>query len=191
MSSTLRFKVIGEAFHKKPIEVPTPKERPSEFFGKYVFNRQKMFKYLPKDVYNKLIDVIDNDAPLDSSIADSMAEGMKRWAVENGATHYTHWFHPLTDATAEKHDSFVEPDGKGGMICEFTGKNLIQAEPDASSFPSGGLRATFEARGYTAWDPSSYAFIKDETLCIPTAFCSYYGEALAGSDPRRMGDGSS
>ncbi|MGM9733046.1 MAG: glutamine synthetase III [Prevotella sp.] len=178
MSENLRFQVVEEAFKKKAVDVPTPEERPSEYFGKYVFTRQKMYKYLPADVYEKLIDVIDNGARLDRSIADAVAEGMKRWAMEHGVTHYTHWFQPLTEGTAEKHDAFVEHDGKGGMVENFSGKLLVQQEPDASSFPNGGIRNTFEARGYSAWDPTSPVFIIDDTLCIPTIFISYTGEAL-------------
>ena len=176
--SKLRFRVVETAFKKKAVEVATPAERPSEYFGKYVFNKEKMFKYLPSKVYNALIDAIDNGAPLDRSIADEVAAGMKKWAIEMGVTHYTHWFAPLTEGTAEKHDAFVEHDGKGGMMEEFTGKLLVQQEPDASSFPNGGIRNTFEARGYSAWDPSSPAFIVDDTLCIPTVFIAYTGEAL-------------
>ena len=174
----LRFQVVGEAFKKKPLDVKTPSARPCEYFGKKVFNREKMYKYLPKQVYEKMIDVMDNGARLDRDIADAVAAGMKQWAVENGVTHYTHWFQPLTEGTAEKHDSFIEHDGKGGMVEEFTGKLLVQQEPDASSFPSGGIRSTFEARGYSAWDPTSPVFIIDDTLCIPTVFISYSGEAL-------------
>ena len=176
--SNLRFEVVAEAFRKRPLEVPAAKERPSEYFAKYVFNRQKMYRYLSAEVYNKLIDVIDNGCRLDRSIADAVASGMKQWAKENGVTHYTHWFQPLTEGTAEKHDAFVEHDGKGGMIEEFSGKLLVQQEPDASSFPNGGIRNTFEARGYSAWDPTSPVFIIDDTLCIPTIFISYTGEAL-------------
>lgn len=176
--ANLRFEVVAEAFKKRPVEVEVPKVRPSEYFAKYVFNRQKMYKYLPSDVYEKLIDVIDNGTRLDRSIADAVAAGMKLWAEENGVTHYTHWFQPLTEGTAEKHDAFVEHDGKGGMIEEFSGKLLVQQEPDASSFPNGGIRNTFEARGYSAWDPTSPVFIIDDTLCIPTIFISYTGEAL-------------
>ena len=176
--ANLRFQVVEEAFKKKPLEVTVPTERPYEYFGKYVFNREKMYKYLPKDVYEKLVDVIDNGARLDRSIADAVAAGIKQWAVENGVTHYTHWFQPLTEGTAEKHDSFIEHDFKGGMVEEFSGKLLVQQEPDASSFPSGGIRNTFEARGYSAWDPTSPVFIIDDTLCIPTIFISYTGEAL-------------
>ncbi len=176
--ANLRFQVVEEAFKKRPVEVIAPLERPSEYFGKYVFNRAKMYKYLPADVYDKLVDVIDNGATLDRSIANAVATGMKQWAEENGVTHYTHWFQPLTGGTAEKHDAFIEHDGKGGMIEEFSGKLLVQQEPDASSFPSGGIRNTFEARGYSAWDPTSPVFIIDDTLCIPTVFISYTGEAL-------------
>lgn len=176
--ANLRFQVVEEAFKKRPEEVIAPVERPSEYFGKYVFNRAKMYKYLPADVYDKLIDVIDNGATLDRSIANAVANGMKQWAEENGVTHYTHWFQPLTGGTAEKHDAFIEHDSKGGMIEEFSGKLLVQQEPDASSFPSGGIRNTFEARGYSAWDPTSPVFIIDDTLCIPTVFISYTGEAL-------------
>ena len=178
MMETLRFQVVGEAFKKKPLDVKMPSERPSKFFGKKVFNREKMYKYLPKDVYEKIIDVMDNGAQLDREVADAVAAGMKQWATENGVTHYTHWFQPLTEGTAEKHDSFIEHDGKGGMVEEFSGKLLVQQEPDASSFPSGGIRSTFEARGYSAWDPTSPVFIIDDTLCIPTVFISYTGEAL-------------
>ena len=176
--STLRFRVVEKAFQAKPFDVPAPKERPSEYFGKYVFNREKMFKYLPSKVYEKLVDAMDNGATLDRSIADAVAAGMKQWASELGATHYTHWFQPLTEGTAEKHDAFVEHDGKGGMMEEFSGKLLVQQEPDASSFPNGGIRNTFEARGYSAWDPSSPVFVVDDTLCIPTVFIAYTGESL-------------
>ena len=176
--STLRFRVVEKAFQAKPMEVPTPDKRPGEYFGKYVFNREKMFKYLPSTVFARLIDAMDNGAALDRQIADAVAEGMKRWAGELGATHYTHWFQPLTEGTAEKHDAFVEHDGKVGMMEEFSGKLLVQQEPDASSFPNGGIRNTFEARGYSAWDPSSPVFVVDDTLCIPTIFIAYTGESL-------------
>ena len=176
--STLRFRVVEKAFQAKPMEVPTPDKRPGEYFGKYVFNREKMFKYLPSTVFARLIDAMDNGAALDRQIAYAVAEGMKRWASELGATHYTHWFQPLTEGTAEKHDAFVEHDGKGGMMEEFSGKLLVQQEPDASSFPNGGIRNTFEARGYSAWDPSSPVFVVDDTLCIPTIFIAYTGESL-------------
>ena len=178
MSAELRFRVVEEAFKKRAINVAVPKERPSEFFGKFVFNREKMYRYLPKDVYEVMIDVMDNGARLDRSVADAVAAGMRQWAMEMGCTHYTHWFQPLTEGTAEKHDAFVEHDGKGGMIETFSGKLLVQQEPDASSFPNGGIRNTFEARGYSAWDPTSPVFIIDDTLCIPTIFIAYTGEAL-------------
>ena len=178
MSSTLRFQVVSEAFKKKPIDVPNREDRPSEFFGKYVFTRQKMLKYLPAKVYRKMCDVMDNGDTLDMATANAVAEGMKKWAMELGATHCTHWFQPLTEGTAEKHDGFVEHDWKGGMVEEFTGKELVQQEPDASSFPSGGIRSTFEARGYSAWDPASPVFVIGDTLMIPTVFISYTGEAL-------------
>ena len=176
--TNLRFDAVASASRKRPVEVISPVERPSEYFGRKVFNRAKMYKYLPADVYEKMVDVIDNGATLDRSIADEVAKGIKQWADENGVTHYTHWFQPLTEGTAEKHDAFVEHDGKGGMIEDFSGKLLVQQEPDASSFPSGGIRSTFEARGYSAWDPTSPVFIIDDTLCIPTIFISYTGEAL-------------
>lgn len=176
--SSLRFRVVEEAFKKKAVPVERPEERPSEYFAKYVFNREKMFRYLPRKTYDALVDAIDNGKPLNREIADPVAAGMKKWAIEMGVTHYTHWFHPLTDGTAEKHDAFVEHDGKGGMVEEFSGKLLIQQEGDASSFPNGGIRNTFEARGYSAWDPSSPAFIVGDTLCIPTIFISYTGESL-------------
>ncbi|MCF0174504.1 MAG: glutamine synthetase III [Bacteroidales bacterium] len=175
---SLRFDVVRDAFKKHPIEVEPQKERPSAYFGKNVFNKQKMQQYLSAPVYAQMIDIMENGAVMDRSLADKVAEGMKKWAMEMGATHYTHWFHPLTDTTAEKHDAFIEFDGKGGVIEEFKGKLLAQQEPDASSFPSGGIRATFEARGYSAWDPTSPAFVMDDTLCIPTIFVSYTGEAL-------------
>ncbi len=156
-------------------------------YGSDTFGITTMEKYLSKSAFQKLMLTIRQGGKLDPGIADEVAQAMRVWALSKGATHYTHWFQPLSDATAEKHDSFVEPDGVGGMFCKFTGKTLIQGEPDASSFPSGGIRATFEARGYTAWDPTSPAFIKrtanTATLCIPTAFCSYTGEALDKKTP--------
>lgn len=176
--SKLRFRVVETAFKKRAAEVPAPAERPSDYFGQNVFNRAKMFKYLPEKAYERITDCIDNGAPLDRETADIVAAGMKKWAIGMGTTHYTHWFHPLTEGTAEKHDAFVEHDGKGGMVEEFSGKLLIQQEPDASSFPNGGIRNTFEARGYSAWDPSSPAFIVGDTLCIPTVFIAYTGESL-------------
>ena len=155
----------------------------SDYFGCLVFDDRVMKAKLPSSVYNSLKKTIDEGARLDADVANAVATAMKDWAVEKGATHFTHWFQPLTGITAEKHDSFISPSPDGGVIMEFSGKELIKGEPDASSFPSGGLRATFEARGYTAWDPTSYAFIKDKTLCIPTAFCSYGGEALDKKTP--------
>ena len=154
-----------------------------DYFGCLVFNDKVMKAKLPTEVYESLKKTREEGVRLDSSVANVVADAMKDWAVANGATHFTHWFHPLTGITAEKHDSFIAPTDDGGVIMEFSGKELIQGEPDASSFPSGGLRATFEARGYTAWDPTSFAFIKDKTLCIPTAFCAYNGEALDKKTP--------
>ncbi len=154
-----------------------------DYFGSLVFDDRVMRAKLPDDVYQSLRQTIDEGAQLNLAVANAVASAMKDWAVENGATHFTHWFQPMTGVTAEKHDSFIAPAPDGGVIMEFSGKELIKGEPDASSFPSGGLRATFEARGYTAWDPSSYAFIKGKTLCIPTAFCSYGGEALDKKTP--------
>ena len=171
------------AFNREPVKVEIPKQVPSEYYGMYVFNRKTMYQYLPKQTYDALTDAIDNKKPLDREVADSVAAGMKQWAIDNGVTHYTHWFHPLTDGTAEKHDSFIEHDGKGGVIEEFSGKLLVQQEPDASSFPNGGIRNTFEARGYSAWDISSPAFIHDNTLCIPTIFIAYSGESLDYKTP--------
>ncbi len=181
--SLLRFKAVQEASDRKAVSVETPSERPEKFYGEAVFNRQKMFEYLPKDTYDQLVDAIDNKQPISRQLADSVAAGMKQWAIENGARHYTHWFHPLTGGTAEKHDSFIEHDGKGGVVEEFTGKLLVQQEPDASSFPNGGIRNTFEARGYSAWDISSPVFILNKTLCIPTIFISYTGESLDFKTP--------
>ena len=181
--SHLRFKVIEEAYNRKAVHVQVPAERPEVYYAKAVFNRQKMFEYLSKDTYDALVFAIENKRPISRALADSVAVGMKRWAIDNGARHYTHWFHPLTDGTAEKHDAFIEHDGKGGVVEKFDGKLLVQQEPDASSFPSGGIRNTFEARGYSAWDISSPAFILDETLCIPTIFISYTGESLDYKTP--------
>ena len=181
--SELRFTSVVEASSRKAVPVNIPEERVEKYYGCKVFNRNKMFEYLPKDTYESLVDSIDNKKPLNRKVADSVAEGMKRWAIDSGARHYTHWFHPLTDGTAEKHDSFIEHDGKGGVIETFTGKLLVQQEPDASSFPNGGIRNTFEARGYSAWDISSPAFIIENTLCIPTIFISYTGESLDYKTP--------
>lgn len=181
--SNLRFKSVEVASARKPVKVDIPAERVEKYYGKQVFNRQRMFEYLPKETYDSLVSAIDNKEPLSRELADSVAEGMKRWAIDCGARHYTHWFHPLTDGTAEKHDAFVEHDGKGGVVEMFSGKLLVQQEPDASSFPNGGIRNTFEARGYSAWDISSPAFIIDNTLCIPTVFISYTGESLDYKTP--------
>ncbi len=178
MSTSLRFKMVAEAFNRKAAPVDIPEKRPDEYYGELVFNRQKMFEYLPLKVYNALVSAIENKKPIGRELADSVADGMRRWAIDNGARHYTHWFHPLTDGTAEKHDAFVEHNGKGGVVEEFSGKLLMQQEPDASSFPNGGIRNTFEARGYSVWDISSPAFIMEQTLCIPTIFISYTGESL-------------
>jgi len=152
-------------------------------FGSSVFNEKAMMEFLPEKAFNQLKETMRNGTALDLELANVVAKGMKEWAIKQGATHYTHWFQPLTGVTAEKHDSFITPDGNGGVLMEFSGKELVKGEPDASSFPNGGIRATFEARGYTAWDPSSYAFVKDHSLCIPTAFCSYNGEALDKKTP--------
>ena len=181
--SLLRFKAVKEASDRKAVKVLPPKESPEVYYAKAVFNRQRMFEYLPKKTFDQLVFAIDNKQPISRQLADSVAEGMKRWAVDNGARHYTHWFHPLTGGTAEKHDSFIEHDGKGGVVEEFTGKLLVQQEPDASSFPNGGIRNTFEARGYSAWDISSPVFIVNDTLCIPTIFISYTGESLDFKTP--------
>jgi glutamine synthetase len=155
----------------------------TELFGSLVFGDAVMKERLPKDIYNALKKTIANGTHLELDVANVVATAMKDWAIEKGATHFTHWFQPLTGVTAEKHDSFIVPDSNGKVITEFSGKSLVKGEPDASSFPSGGLRTTFEARGYTAWDPTSYAFIKGNTLYIPTAFCSYSGEALDKKTP--------
>jgi len=181
--SKLRFQAVAAAANKKPVEVERPKGKASSYYGEKVFNRKAMMQYLSKETFKKISKVIDKGESIDRGIAEHIAAGMRMWALENGATHYTHWFHPLTDGTAEKHDAFVEHDGNGGLIEEFSGKLLAQQEPDASSFPSGGLRNTFEARGYSAWDPTSPAFIIGDTLCIPTIFISYTGEALDYKTP--------
>ena len=181
--SDLRFKAVEEAMARKAVHIDIPSQRPETYYGSLVFNRQKMFEYLPKHTYDALVKAIDMKEPLPRDLADSVAAGMKRWAIDNGARHYTHWFHPLTDGTAEKHDAFIEHDGKGGVVEEFNGKLLVQQEPDASSFPNCGIRNTFEARGYSAWDISSPAFIVDQTLCIPTIFISYTGESLDYKTP--------
>ena len=154
-----------------------------EYFGSHVFDDRVMKAKLPEKVYKSLKKTLEEGEPLDLSVANAVAAAMKDWAVSLGATHYTHWFQPMTGITAEKHDSFISPSPDGGVIMEFSGKELIKGEPDASSFPSGGLRTTFEARGYTTWDPTSYAFIKGKSLCIPTAFCAYGGEVLDKKTP--------
>ena len=174
----LRFRMVEAALNHRAVEVKAPGARPSDYFGEKVFGRNVMRKYLDKPTYEALLNTMDNGTPLSSELADSVAAGMRQWALDNGADHYTHWFQPLTGSTAEKHDSFSDPDGKGMVIETFSGKVLAQQEPDASSFPNGGIRNTFEARGYSAWDPTSPAFIVDTTLCIPTVFISYTGEAL-------------
>src|SRR5574344_720277 len=181
--SITRFNAVEKASNRKAIEVVTPTQKVSDYFGENVFNRKAMQKYLSKETYQALTDAIDSGTAIDREIANHVAAGMRMWALEKGVTHYTHWFQPLTDGTAEKHDAFVEHDGTGGMIEEFSGKLLVQQEPDASSFPSGGLRNTFEARGYSAWDPSSPAFIIDGTLCIPSIFVAYTGQALDFKTP--------
>ena len=178
-----RFNLVRESFMKKARPVETPEERPSEYFGELTFDRNKMQKYLDAKTFYALLECIEGGKPLDGKTADGVARGMKEWALEHHVTHVTHWFQPLTEGTAEKHDSLIDYDGKGGVIETFDGKALAQQEPDASSFPSGGLRATFEARGYTAWDPTSPVFIQDDTLCIPTVFISYTGEALDYKTP--------
>ncbi|MBR1869462.1 MAG: glutamine synthetase III [Bacteroidales bacterium] len=181
--SKLRFDVVKDAFKKKAATVEAPSAKVSDYFGELVFTREKMRRYLDAGTFSKICDCIDNGVALDRDTADKVAEGMKTWAIEHGATHITHWFQPLTEGTAEKHDSFMDYDGKGGMIETFDGKSLAQQEPDASSFPNGGIRATFEARGYTAWDPTSPVFIQEDTLCIPTVFIAYTGEALDYKTP--------
>lgn len=181
--STLRFKCIEQAYSHKPVRLGNCDTRPEKIYGMFVFDRRKMFEYLPGKTFAELVSAIDNKTPLSRETADVVADGMKRWAIDCGARHYTHWFHPLTGGTEEKHDAFIEHDGKGGVIERFSGKMLVQQEPDASSFPNGGIRNTFEARGYSAWDISSPAFILDGTLCIPTVFISYTGESLDYKTP--------
>ena len=178
-----RFRALEEVLTRKPVEVKRQENLVSDFYGMNVFDRPKMKKYLSKEAYKSVIDAVDNGTPIDRKMADQVAQGMKSWALENGATHITHWFHPLTDGTAEKHDAFVVHGENGGVVETLSGTMLSQQEPDASSFPSGGIRQTFEARGYTAWDPSSPAFIVDNTLTIPTIFISYTGEALDYKTP--------
>ena len=178
-----RFDLVKESFEKKAVAAEMPQGKPSDYFGELVFDRNKMHKYLDANTLAALLDCIDNGKALDRKTADGVARGIKEWALEHHVTHVTHWFQPLTDTTAEKHDSLIEYDRKGGVIESFDGRSLAQQEPDASSFPNGGIRATFEARGYTAWDPTSPVFIQDDTLCIPTIFISYTGEALDYKTP--------
>ena len=178
-----RSDLVKESFVKKEVPASIPAGKTSDYYGELVFDRKKMCKYLDVESLHALLDCIEGGKPLDRKTADGVARGMKEWAIEHGVTHVTHWFQPLTEGTAEKHDSLIDYDGKGGVIETFDGKMLAQQEPDASSFPSGGIRATFEARGYTAWDPTSPVFILDDTLCIPTVFVSYTGEALDYKTP--------
>ncbi len=179
----LRFVALQEVLNRQPVPVEFPAGKTSEYFGVHVFDHVKMQKYLSREAYNAVITAVEKGTSIDRKTASQVASGMKAWAMEMGATHYTHWFHPLTDGTAEKHDAFIEPGENGGVIEVFSGTHLSQQEPDASSFPSGGIRNTFEARGYTAWDPSSPAFILDKTLSVPTIFISYTGEALDHKTP--------
>ena len=186
--SKMRFFALQELSNRGPLEVITPSNKLSDYYGSHVFDRKKMQEYLPKEAYKAVTDAIEKGTPISREMADLIANGMKSWAKSLNVTHYTHWFQPLTGITAEKHDSFItHPDVDGKMLMEFSGKELIKGEPDASSFPSGGLRATFEARGYTAWDITSPAFLREDAtgviLCIPTAFCSYKGEALDTKTP--------
>ncbi|AZQ43963.1 glutamine synthetase III family protein [Nonlabens ponticola] len=180
--STLRFQAIKETLNRKPVEVNEPARR-SEIFGKHVFNKSAMRQHLTKDSYKSVMDAMETGAKISRDIADHISTGMKEWAIQNGATHYTHWFQPLTGGTAEKHDAFFELEMDGEVLEKFGGGQLVQQEPDASSFPNGGIRNTFEARGYTAWDPTSPAFIMGTTLCIPTVFIAYTGEALDFKTP--------
>jgi glutamine synthetase len=178
-----RLKALEEVLNREPKDFVREDNLVSDYYGKLVFDQPKMKKYLSKEAFNAVMDAIDNGTTIDRKMANQIAQGMKSWALENGATHYTHWFQPLTDATAEKHDAFIDHSEKGGVIEGFSGNLLAQQEPDASSFPSGGIRQTFEARGYTAWDPTSPAFISETTLTIPTVFISYTGEALDYKTP--------
>jgi glutamine synthetase len=181
--ATLRFKALEEVMNREPRPLTREDMLTSDYYGSLVFDKPKMKKYLSREAFNAVAEAIESGTAIDRKMADQVAQGMKAWALDNGATHYTHWFHPLTDGTAEKHDAFIEYSGLGGVIESFSGKMLAQQEPDASSFPSGGIRQTFEARGYTAWDPSSPAFISETTLSIPTIFISYTGEALDYKTP--------
>ena len=180
--ATLRFNAIEKAFGREAKKIDY-NERNSDLFGKNVLSPKVIKTYLTKEAYTSLMDAINKGAKINRNIADQIAMAMKTWSSERGATHYTHWFQPLTGSTAEKHDSFFETTGDGGSVEKFSGSELVQQEPDASSFPNGGIRNTFEARGYTAWDPSSPAFIYEKTLCIPTVFVSYTGEALDYKTP--------
>ncbi|MBS3768730.1 MAG: glutamine synthetase III [Bacteroidales bacterium] len=181
--STLRFKAIEEVLKRQPLQVELPAVKTSRYFGENVFDQKKMQEYLSKEAYDNVLEAIEKGIKIERQYANQVASGMKAWAIDRGATHYTHWFHPLTGTTAEKHDAFFEPADNGGIIENFQGEMLVQQESDASSFPSGGLRNTFEARGYTAWDPSSPAFVYGRTLCIPTIFVSYNGDALDYKTP--------
>jgi len=181
--AVIRFKALEQVFDRKPMHVAPPSDKTSDYYAINVFDKPKMQRYLSKDAFNHVMDAIDRGTPIDRRKADSVAAGMKAWATERGATHYTHWFQPLTGGTAEKHDAFIQPTNHGGVVETFSGEALAQQEPDASSFPSGGIRNTFEARGYTAWDPTSPAFIIENTLSIPTVFISYTGDALDHKTP--------
>ncbi|MBC8488836.1 MAG: glutamine synthetase III, partial [Bacteroidetes bacterium] len=181
--ANIRFKALEFTFSRKRKSFEIPKEKISEYYGEMTFNRDAMQEYLTQEAHQKLINAIEKGETIERKIADQIAAGVKSWAISKGATHYTHWFHPLTGTTAEKHDAFIVPVEGGKTIENFQGNELIQQEPDASSFPSGGIRNTFEARGYTAWDPTSFAFIMENTLCIPTIFISYTGEALDYKTP--------
>ena len=181
--STDRLELVKGSFEKKALPADDPQKKVSDYFGELVFDRVKMRKYLDAKTLASLLDCIDKGGSLDRETADMVAKGIKEWALEHNVTHVTHWFQPLTEGTAEKHDSLIDYDGKGGIIETFDGSSLVQQEPDASSFPSGGIRETFEARGYTAWDPTSPVFIMGDTLCIPTVFISYTGEALDYKTP--------
>jgi glutamine synthetase len=178
-----RFRALDEVLNREPVDIVREDNLVSDYFGMLVFDQSKMKKYLSREAYKAVTDAVEKGTTIDRKMADQVAQGMKAWAIENGATHYTHWFHPLTDGTAEKHDAFIVHGADGGVIESFSGTLLAQQEPDASSFPSGGIRQTFEARGYTAWDPTSPAFISETTLTIPTIFISYTGEALDFKTP--------
>ncbi len=176
--STYRFKALEDVLERKPKHVEFPSDRASNYYATNVFTEETMQEYLPKEAYKSVMNAINKGTRLDRRLANQVASSMKDWALTKGVTHYTHWFQPLTGSTAEKHDSFFTPITGGRALERFDGENLVQQEPDASSFPNGGIRNTFEARGYTAWDPTSPAFIIDKTLCIPTVFIAYTGESL-------------